>query len=243
MSGQQYELWFGNQSSGGGQALVYQDAGNVAFSGSNLLQLAWLVVGANPGVWVRFGWSLSYGFQWQSQSGPAHSYQVIPADPQNANRVVLSHDQNGFRFSAPTASSPAGSLLVAEDASVPTAAAATTGIAMGGAGTFATAVAPNTTLAFVPTSPAQLIYRITFGSTTFAVGDVLTPAVLNPAAAVTFPAGVTTMTAVIDTQNTWTVTAGAPQLRLAAVVDYRAGVGIVAATPTVAPPSTARRNC
>jgi hypothetical protein len=242
MSGQQYQLWFGNQSSVGGQALVYQDVVNVAFSGSNLLQLAWLVVGANPGVWVRFGWNLSYGFQWQSQSGPARSYQVVAADPQSANRVVLSHDQNGFVFSTPTASSPSGSLLVAEDPTVPAAAATTTGIAMSGAGTFATPVAPNTTLSFTPTNAAQLVYRITFGSSTFAVGDVVTPSALNPGATVTFPVGVTAMTAVIDSQNTWTVTSGAPQLRLARVLDYRAGVGIVTPTTTTAAPEPTARS-
>lgn len=226
----QFELWFGNQSGTGGQALVYQDLANVAFTGQGLQQLAWMVAGANPSVWIRFLWSVDYGFVWSDESQTA-SFQNQPADLQTANQVTLSHNQFGFLFSAPRAGSPAGTLLVAEDGSIPVANQALAGISMSQAGIFAVAAGPNRNLAFTPAASAALSYQITFGQYDFSVGDQIVAATLNPAGDVTFPTGVTVMTAVLDTANRWSVTSGAPSLSRAAgysVLTYQAGIGLVA---------------
>ena len=127
-----------------------------------------------------------------------------------ANRITLSHNANGFYFGTPKASSPSGSLIVAEDATVPTGSSAVVGITMGGAPSFGTPAAPNQTPVFTPAS--DLSYLITFGTYTFQVGDVITPATLNPSGPVSFPIGTSAMTAVLDATNTWKVTPGRPFL-------------------------------
>lgn len=227
---QRYELWFDNQSLAGGQAVVYQSLGNVTFSGSTLDQLAWMVTGANPSVLVRFSWSVDYAFVWVSESPSSASQQILPADLQTANRVVLSHNQNGFLFSPPQAATPAGSLLITEDTTVPTVSDAVAGIGMSSAGTFATPARPNTNLSFTPASLSSLTYQITFGSYDLEVGAILTVSGLNPPGTVVFPQGVTAMTATLSAANTWSVVAGAPTRRLSHFIDYRAGIGVVSSS-------------
>ena len=210
----QFELWFNNQSGAGGRACVYQPTGNVTFSGTGLQQLAWLMAGANPSVWVRFVWTVRYGFIW-IDSGPVGSFQKIPADPVTANKVTLSHNAQGFYFGTPQASTPSGSLIVVEDATVPTVNSAIAGITMGGAPSFSTPAAPNRTAVFTPTSTTALSYCITFGNYTFQVGDVITPSMLSPAATIEF-SGTSVMTATLDATNSWKVTPGGPPLKAAA---------------------------
>lgn len=221
----QFELWFENHSSSGGQAVVYQALANVKFNGSGLEQLAWLVTGANPDVWVRFVWQVDYGFVW-TDTGEAESGQHVAADPETSNQISLSYNQFGFQFGPAHAGSPAGTLLIAEDASIPTLNQAVAGIGMDGAGTFAVAARPNQQLAFTPADPADLGYLITFGTYALDVGDVLEPATLNPPGTIAFPAGVTAMTAVLDSSNSWTVTPGAPQDPML-FRTYQAGIGFV----------------
>ena len=83
----QFELWFNNQSGVGGEACVYQPTTNVTFSGTGLQQLAWLMAGANPSVWVRFVWTVQYGFIWIDY-GPVESFQKVAADLVTANKVT-----------------------------------------------------------------------------------------------------------------------------------------------------------
>lgn len=226
--GQQFQLWFGNQSTSGGQAVVYQDPANVIFGGSGLDQLAWMVAGANPNVWVRFSWSIAYGFLWSAASPAVDSQQIVAADLATANGITLSHNTNGFYFGSPKATSPAGSLLIAEDQSVPSTGQTIVGITMSGAGTLATAARPNTNLTFTPAGVAGLGYLLSFGSYNLEVGAVLTPSSLNPPATVVFPQGTTVMTAILGANNGWAVVPGPPAARrVESFVDYRAGVGIV----------------
>ena len=211
---EQFELWFNNQSGAGGKACVYQSLSNVTFSGTGLQQLAWLMAGANPSVWVRFVWTVQYGFIWIDY-GPVDSFQKVAADPVTANKVTLSHNDHGFYFGTPQASTPSGSLIVVEDATVPALNSAVVGITMGGAPGFGTPAAPNRTAVFTPASTSALSYCITFGSYTFQVGDVITPLTLNPAGLVTFT-GTSVMTAVLDATNSWKVTPGGPPRTAAA---------------------------
>ena len=209
----QFELWFNNQSGVGGEACVYQPTTNVTFSGTGLQQLAWLMAGANPSVWVRFVWTVQYGFIWIDY-GPVESFQKVAADLVTANKVTLSHNDHGFYFGTPQASTPSGSLIVVEDATVPTVNSAVAGITMGGAPSFSTPAAPNRTVVFAPASTTVLSYCITFGTYAFEVGDVITPATLNPAATIDF-SGTSVMTAVLDATNSWKVTPGGPPLTAA----------------------------
>lgn len=228
---QQLELWFGNQSSAGGKVCVYQPTGNATFNGTELDQLAWMVTGANPDVWVRFLWTVDYDFVWIDQ-GPTRSLQVERADLQGANQTTLSSNQYGFSFSNAVAGTPAGTVLIGEDGSVPVQNNVVAGIGMSGAGTLATPAKPNQNLAFTPVAEASLSYRITFGQYSFDVGDVITPTTLNPSATVSFASGVTVVTATLDASNTWHVSDGVPPDWSSIKNDvtyktYRAGVGLV----------------
>lgn len=222
---QQFELWFRNQSLSAGQAVVYQSTGNVSVSSAPLLQLAWMVAAANPSVYVNFSWTLGYNFVWSNVDDEIASEQVIAADPDSTNQVTLSFNQNGFTFGTPTASTQPGSLLIAEDASVPVESQAITGIGMSGAGTFALTASPNTNLMFTPTASTALTYLITFGTYGVETGDVI-PGTLNPPGTVAFPQGVTTMTATLSANNSWTITSGPPP-SARDFIEYRAGVGVV----------------
>lgn len=226
----QYELWFGNQSGAGGNACVYQPTQNVTLNQGTPDQLAWMVTGANPGVWVRFLWTVSYDFVWIDQAA-TRSLQIEPADLQTANQITLSYNQYGFLFSAPTAGTPAGTLLIGEGSTIPATTRVVTGIGMSKAGTLALPAKSNQNLAFEPVAEASLSYLITFGQYTFGVGDVITPTTLNPPGTVQFDPGVTAMTAIVDTGGGWTVTDGAPPQPMvqdmAMVKTYRAGVGLL----------------
>jgi hypothetical protein len=231
VQGQEFQLWFGNQSTLGGQVVVYQDVSNATFVGSGLNQLAWMVAGANPAVWLRFSWTIAYGFLWSAATPAVDSQQIVSADLATANGITLSHNANGFYFSSPRAASPSGALLIAEDQTVPSTNSAIVGIAMSRAGTLAAAARPNTNLSLTPVAAGSLGYQITFGNYNLEVGAVLTPSSLNPPAAIGFPQGTTVMTAVLGPSNGWTVAPGPPTSRHSdSFIDYRAGIGVVSAT-------------
>ncbi len=214
-------LWFGNQSSQGGQACIYHNTANVTFSGGTPQQLAWMVAGANPSVWVKFTWSVDYGFLWIDRASN-ESFGRAPADLEDANQIPLSSNQYGFLFGTPQAGDPTGALLIQEDGTIPVGSQAVAGISMAGAGTFAAAAAPRQNLAFTPVDTASLGYAITFGPYDLSVGDSITPATLNPSGAITFPAGVTVMTARLNAANAWTVTQGEPSSLPKNYIHYRA---------------------
>lgn len=218
-----YELWFENQSPNPGLACVFHGKGNVT-ANVQLNQLAWMIQGANPGAAIQFRWVLDYAFLWRDQD-PPQSQGIVPADPETANSTVLSRNAFGYKFSSPSAGA-SGQLSIEEDDSVPSENQALVGIGMHGAGTFALNASPNQTCVFTPTQ--TLDYHITFGQYTLQVGDVLVPAALNPAGVVRFPAGVTTMTAILDSSNAWSFTPGGPSngsTEKASI--YEAGKGVV----------------
>lgn len=223
----QYELWFNNQSLNAGKACVYQSTANVT-ANVQPNQLAWMVYGANPNTWIVFKWSLDYAFVWINQ-GPPESYQVAPAGLSTSNAITLSYNDFGFLFSGQTQGTQ-GKLSVKEDDTVPSINNTVVGIGMSRAGTFAAGAGPNQSLIFTPVSDAELSYAITFGAYTFQTGDVLDISMLNPSCLVQFPIGVNSMTAVLNSANTWEkVTPGKPaNMFLDNVLVYEAGVGLVA---------------
>lgn len=225
-NGLPYELWFENQSTKAGTACVYQSETNVS-ANVQPEQLAWMVCGANPSTWIQFKWTLDYAFLFIDQ-GPPRSQQVEPADLMTSNSTVLSHNQFGYLLGDPSVSAVNQSLSITEDASVPPINNAIVGIGMSGAGTFAVAASPNQTLIFNPVPTSGYSYSITFGPYTFQTGDVLDVATLNPPGVVQFPAGIFSMTAILDSSNQWTISPGAPAKVQArgAVVVYEAGKGV-----------------
>lgn len=230
-----FTIWFVNNSQTSGNVCVYQDAStSLTTAPDNVLTLAWMVYGANPGGQVKFTWTVDYEFAWFNQGAPSSQGFASPA---LGEQVVLSCNQYGYEFSQP-ATSQSGECIVATDTSIPAVNTLVAGIAMNRAGTFAVNAQPNITSVFVPAQSANLSYLISFGYAG-AVNDVLSLSAMNPPGTIVFPYGVYVMTAAYNLDGTWTVSTGAPTTSTSmatqqsscskpdAVPVYRAGWGLV----------------
>jgi hypothetical protein len=208
-SGQEYNLWFVNQSNYPGKVCVYQDSGNVIFNQVNPNVLAWMLAGANPSVQVNFKWAIDYDFVWFDPTLP-ETQQIIVANISAGESVTFSRNQYGYYFKTPTASALTGQLSVQSDDSIPNGSTAIVGIGMHGAGTFAFLAEPNINSVFTPILNEDLAYWISFGSYLFDVNDPIDVSMLNVPAKISFPFGVYSMTAILNSRNQWTIYPGSP---------------------------------
>ena len=226
MSTRQY-LFFVNNSGSSGKVCIYQPESNAGFPG-NVEVLAWLMAGANQSAVIRFSWTTDYNFAWFDNGSPRSS-EIIPASLNTANLVRFSRNQYGYYFQPPTKGS-AANLSIQSDITIPVVDNTVVGFGMGGAGTFVAPALPNLNYVFTPVADVDLAYGITFGAYSFGVGDPINIDTLNNPGKIQFPYGVDTMTATLNSANTWKITVGAPAGRVAAstVTLYEAGKGIVA---------------
>lgn len=204
----QYSLTVTNNSTQFQDLCVYQK--QVDLGVPNAVSLAWLTAPAWPNTTVTFTWSLDYSFMW-SQIGslkPGVTFlaqQIMDADPESltSNQVQFDYRNGAFTFVPGSAAGNAelGSLYIRELAGIP-ANTATVGIGMSNAGTFAVPAQPNTNLVFTPHPE----YWVTAG--TFTQGQVLDIEQITNELAVPYDATFS-MQAVLDSQNNWTVNAGA----------------------------------
>ncbi len=204
----QYSLTVTNNSTQFQDLCVYQK--QVDLGVPNALSLAWLTAPAWPNTTVTFTWSLDYSFMW-SQIGSLkpgvtfQAQQIVAADPESltSNQIQFDYRSGAFTFVPGTAAGNAelGSLYIRELAGIP-ANTATVGIGMSNAGTFAVPAQPNTNLVFTP----EPEYWVTAG--TFTQGEVLDVEQITNELAVPYDATFS-MQAVLDSQNNWTVSAGA----------------------------------
>ncbi len=95
-----------------------------------------------------------------------------------------------------------GSLYIMEDGRIPVG-QASVGIGMSGFGTFVAPAQPNMNLIFTPNPE----YWITFG--TYVQGEVVDITAVNNPAQIKFPLNVYSMTAILNPDNTWTITSTA----------------------------------
>ena len=232
MSAQQYTICFINQSGYAGKVCVYQDSNNVAFNQGAPTVLAWMVTGANPSVQVNFKWQTDYNFVWFDYAVP-QTQQIIAANINTANAVPLSWNNYGYYFLA-TQAANLGQLLIKLDATIPSINNAVAGIGMSGAGIFASSARPNTQASYTPTVDGKLAYWIGFGAP-FVLNEPINLATLptNPEQ-ISFPPGVYIMTAVLNSQNIWSMYPGPPASKDAqtesTVINYEAGQGIITST-------------
>lgn len=228
-----YSLWFVNGSGGAGTACVYLDASGVTTNQGAATLLAWMVQGANDGVWVRFDWQVNYWFLWV-QSSPERMQRSGPVAL--GTTIPLTNNSFGLTFGSPSPGTPEV-LAIQQDGTIPANGSTLAGIGLHGAGTYALPIGPNKSSQFTPeTTPP---YRIAFGNLGVAVNDPIDPATFpSQPASVTYPPNVTTMTALLDPQNAWTVSQGAPSVdgvddlgpRGQRIVVYEAGRGAVSGT-------------
>lgn len=196
-----YTLIFQNNSTNRGSVCVYQEDPNIG--NPNVQSLAWFAKRAAPTTRSIFTWSVDYSFIW------AETGELIPgvlfaasqtwqADLTSTNQVTFSHAGEMYTFQNQQRGPQAGSLYIREDATVPLK-QASVGIGMSGAGTFAVQAQPNFNLIFTPHPK----YYITFGE--FTPGEVLDITQITDKAEIRFPAGVTSMTAILLEDNSWKV--------------------------------------
>ncbi|WP_257386062.1 hypothetical protein [Tahibacter caeni] len=170
------------------------------------LVVAWLAKYAYPGTQVRFTWDdADFCFVWSGtgQLSPGvvvDAAQIVPADPQQNNRITLSYDgQNRtFRLHDPQDGSPPGSLSVVQDTSIPMNAVAT-GIGMAGKPSVVTQAMPNMISMFTP-RPG---YYLAFGN--LVQGQLLDLSTMAQVQPVEFPPNVYALTATLGPDNQWTV--------------------------------------
>jgi hypothetical protein len=201
MAGQTYTLNFKNNSSNDGDVCLYQTSPNLDMP--NAMSLAWLARSSYPGMGLQIQWQIEYAFVW-GETGELvpgvvfRDSETLPAGLQGNNQVTLTFNQS-YSFINQTAGPTSGSLYISEDSTVPFNQAAV-GISMSGSGTFVVPAQPDMELVFKPTPT----YWITFGN--YIQGQVLDAgSMASSSAQIEFPPGVYTVTAVLNPDNTWTV--------------------------------------
>lgn len=198
-----YSLTVVNNSTQFEDFTVYQ--GNGGSGGPNLFSLAWLAAPAWPSTSIFFTWTLDYQFVW-SQTGPLQpgvdfrAQQSVPADPSDPSQqmVQFTYQQGAFRFTPVQGGGTPGNLYIREDSTIPPSTAAV-GIGMSGAPAFALQAQPNVNVVFTPHPE----YWLAAG--TFQQGEVLDVTEITNAVQIAFPAGVFSLTATLNPDNTWTV--------------------------------------
>jgi hypothetical protein len=208
MAGTTYQLTTVNASSDYVDLCVYQTQPDLGVA--NVMSLAWFAEPAWPTTTVTFEWTIDYSFVW-SQTGALvpgvvfRAAQVWPADPSDTvlDQLLFGFNQGAYTFQNGTAvdTPQLGSLYIKELSTIPLK-EASVGIGMSGAGTFAVQAQPNQNLVFTP-SPQ---YWVTAG--TYEQGVVLDIEQIGNSAPITFPPGVFAMTAILNPDNTWTVSPG-----------------------------------
>ena len=202
----QFELTVVNNSSAFEDVCVYQSP--VDLGVQDALALAWLTAPAHPLTTVTFTWTETYNFVWSDTAdlSPGVTFnasEVVPADPNNPTQqqILLGYEEGAYTFlNGQAVGQPQlGNLYIQELDTVPLN-GASVGIGMSGAGTFVTAAEPNINLVFTPRPQ----YWVAAG--TFEAGQVLSLQELTGSSHVAFPPGVFAMTAVLNQDNTWTIT-------------------------------------
>jgi hypothetical protein len=204
-----YTVWFVNHSLRAGQVCVYHDLDNAACNQGGLRQLAWRVAPANPQVQVGFDWEPDWELLW-SDATDAQARQFIKASMSQGSALLLSRNAYGCAFTALPDQATRGRLTVQSDASIPTVGTVRVGIGMNGGGALALPAGPNLSTVFTPVSERELTYWISFGAHGLRAGDPLDTELLNAPLRFCFPDRVTTMTALLDAQNVWTLLPGPP---------------------------------
>jgi hypothetical protein len=192
-----------NNSSNSGTAYLYQTDPGLTQAGSPS-SLAWFAYGSNVGVTNQFQWSVAYSMLWSTTATLVPGVvvvasQVLPCDLQTSNEATFTHNNFGYLLTGQTAGSPAGSIIIAEDGTIPLN-AASIGIGMSGAGTFAIPAQPNITAIFTP-NPA---YWIGFSLSPIKQGSVISTQAAN-SANIAFPNNMFTCTATLDGNNRWSL--------------------------------------
>jgi hypothetical protein len=197
----QYALTCINNSSMLGSFAVFQKPpGNPG----GTFTLAWFARPTHPGTQVTFDWTTDYCFVW-SETGvvkPGISFsasEVLAADPNGLNLTQLTEDSVGATFfTPPIGDGPKGTLTIQQRSNVVPHRTAV-GIGMSGSGTTVMQAMPNITATFTP----HPNYWVVFGN--YTTGQVLDVTHMVGEVEVTYPAGITALTATLGPNGVITV--------------------------------------
>jgi len=173
----------------------------------NLLSLAWFSKFSSPTSTLTFQWDQSYQLMW-AQTGTLvpgivfDAGQVLDTNPvPGENSALLTAPNDDFQFAAGGAQVPAGSIGLTMDGTIPL---NTASYALGQTQqpVFAAQAQPNINAVFTP----HPVYWLTFGQ--YQQGEALDPEQITNNIQIQFPSGVTSMTATLNADNTWTVQPG-----------------------------------
>lgn len=205
-----YTLTFINNSNNIGNFCCYQRDPNI--TDPKVMSLAWYVFRTAPTTSAKFSWTIDYQFVWSQvgKLGPGvlfNASQKWDAPLTGNNGVDFTNSDGAFTFSNPAHFGQNGTLYIAQDTTIPAGKAAV-GINMGiagsptgaGSGTFVVAAQPNLVANFTP----KPTYWVTFGN--YVTGQVLDIGQITQSAQVSFPPNVYSMYAVLNQDNTWTIT-------------------------------------
>ncbi|PSL55998.1 hypothetical protein B0I31_104289 [Saccharothrix carnea] len=202
-----YTLDVRNDSTQFQDLCVYQHA--VDLGVPNALSLAWLTAPAWPDTTVTFEWDLDYCFVWSAAGSlrPGVRFEARetwPADPEGLteNQVLFDYADGAYRFvpGKATGDPQLGSLYLDVLPSVPAGGAAV-GIGLSHAAVFAATAQPDETLVFTP----EPNYWLTAGA--YAAGEVLDVEQIDDVVQLQY-GGTSHLTAVLNADNTWTITTG-----------------------------------
>lgn len=200
-TGTQYSVVFVNNSDQTGSACIYQQDPNIGVP--DVMSLAWFSQIAAPTTTVVFQWTINYNFVW-SETGnlvPGVVFtasQTWDADLSSNNQVTFTNNGGAYTFQNLTAGPSQGNLYIQQAGTIP-ADQASVGVGMSGFGTFVVQAEPNMNLIFTP----QPEYWITFGN--YIQGQVMDITEVSNPGQIQFPANVYSMTATLNSDNTWTI--------------------------------------
>jgi hypothetical protein len=198
---QKYTIRAMNNSTNSDSLCVFQQDLNLGVSGA--LPLIWFSKYVHPQTAVKFDWTTDYNFVWCETGvlAPGVDFdasQVFDADLQNLNQITLTYLGGAYTFSNQGKGPKPGPLYIQEDASIPIK-KASVGIGMSGSATFVVQAQPNLSLNFTPLPK----YYIVFGD--YTQGEALDFREMTNTAEIVFPNNIYSMTAILNTDNSWTV--------------------------------------
>lgn len=195
-----YTLVFKNDSTNPGTVMLFQKDPGL---GNDVMPLAWFTHFTHPTTAGLYQWQTNYSFVW-SQTGelvPGVDFvasQDWSADLETMNQVTFSLQGGAYTFMDQQTGPLKGSLYIKEDGTIPLK-AASVGIGMSGAGTFAVQAQPNLNLKFTPHPE----YWIAFGN--YRKGEVLDIQEITNSAKIEFEPSIYSMSATLNRQNEWII--------------------------------------
>lgn len=204
-----YSIIFYNNSTNPWDFCCFQQDQDLKVNG--VMSLAWFAKKCYPSTTCTFSWDINYSFVWgeTGELKPGVTFdaaQVVNADLANSNIISLDYS-DAFYFTGKGSATPPGSIYIDQTANVP-GSKASVGIGMSGTGTFVVQAEPNINLTFTP----HPTYYVAFGE--FITGQVLDIQEMTLGAEVLFPPAVYVMYAILNADNTWTISQNPPALKV-----------------------------